>query len=73
MKLLKKYETSLNYQLITINMKHLIEEPVVTISDDKKILTLHNCITMKGNMVINKEQAALLYIELHKFITNDEK
>ena len=49
----------------------LIEAPHVTIdSFDKKnpMMTVHNCINLKGKMVLNKSQAALLYVELHKFL-----
>jgi len=54
-------------------MGNLLEQPVVTLSNDNEVLTIHNCINMKGKMVLTKAQASLIYIELHKFITNEEK
>lgn len=50
-----------------------IEAPVVTVDDfynEEKVLIIHNYINMKGKMVINKEEAALLLIELYKFINS---
>jgi hypothetical protein len=49
----------------------IIEAPVVTIDDfynEEKTLIIHNYINMKGKMVLNKEEASLLLIELYKFV-----
>lgn len=49
----------------------IIEKPIITINDfnnKEKVFTLHNHINMKGKLVLNKEEASLLLIELHKFI-----
>lgn len=51
----------------------IIESPVVTIDDfynEEKTLTVHNYINMKGKMVLNKEEASLLLIELYKFVNS---
>ena len=48
-----------------------IEAPVVTIDDfynDEKTIVIHNYINMKGKMVLNKEEASLLLLELYKFV-----
>ncbi len=53
----------------------MIEQPCVTIDDfynDKKCLIIHNYINQKGKMVLNKNEASLLFLELYKFI-NDAK
>ena len=50
-----------------------VEEPIITIDkfiDDAPRLTLHNYISLKGKMVINKSEACLLLIELQKFINS---
>jgi hypothetical protein len=50
-----------------LEMENIIEKPIVTIEDDKFIL--HNYINQVGHkLVVNKNEAMLLYIELHKFI-----
>lgn len=50
----------------------LVEMPSVTIKND--IITIHNYVTPIGNkIVLNRAMAALLYIELHKFILSDTK
>ncbi len=49
----------------------IIEAPVVTIDDfydDEKTLIIHNYINMKGKMVLNKDEASLLLLELYNFI-----
>jgi hypothetical protein len=49
----------------------LIETPVVTVDNfynEEKTLIIHNYINMKGKMVLNKEEASLLLLELYKFI-----
>ena len=59
-------------------MKHqtenkLIEAPVVTVDDfysEEKTLIIHNYINMKGKMILNKEEASLLLLELYKFINS---
>jgi len=51
----------------------IIEAPVVTIDDfynEEKTLIVHNYINMKGKMVLNKDDASLLLIELYKFINS---
>lgn len=50
---------------------NMIEQPVVTIDDfycDEKVLVVHSHINLKGKMILNKDEAALLLIELYKFI-----
>jgi len=49
----------------------IIEAPVVTIDDfynQEKTMIIHNYINMKGKMVLNKEEASLLLLELYKFV-----
>jgi len=49
----------------------IIEEPVVTIDDfynEEKTIIIHNYINMKGKMMLNKEEASLLLLELYKFL-----
>ena len=51
----------------------IIEAPVVTIDDfynDEKTIVIHNYVNMKGKMVLSKEEASLLLLELYKFINN---
>ena len=51
----------------------IIEAPVVTIDDfynEEKTLIIHNYINMKGKMILNKEEASLLLLELYKFINS---
>lgn len=36
----------------------------------KKIMNIHSYINNKSKMVINKDEACLLLIELHKFINS---
>lgn len=51
----------------------VIEAPVVTVDDfhnEEKTLIVHNYINMKGKMVLNKEKASLLLIELYKFVNS---
>jgi len=51
----------------------IIEAPVTTIDDfynEEKTLIIHNYINMKGKMVLNKEEASLLLLELYKFINS---
>jgi hypothetical protein len=51
----------------------LIEAPVVTVDDfysEGKTLIIHNYINMKGKMILNKEEASLLLLELYKFINS---
>lgn len=82
-KLKIKYNTSLAYNIYTllcaVNFRtmsyetenKIIEAPVVTIDDfynEEKTLIIHNYINMKGKMVLNKEEASLLLIELYKFV-----
>jgi hypothetical protein len=49
------------------------EAPVVSVDDfyhEKKTLIVHNYINIEGKMVLNKEQASLLLIELYKFVNS---
>jgi hypothetical protein len=49
----------------------MIETPVVTIDEfynDEKVLVIHTNINEKGKMILNKEEASLLLVELYKFI-----
>ena len=51
----------------------IIETPVVTVDDfysEEKTLVIHSHINMKGKMILNKEKASLLLIELYKFINS---
>lgn len=51
----------------------IIEAPIVTVDDfhnNEKTLIIHSHINQKGKMILNKEEAMLLYAELHKFINN---
>ncbi len=51
----------------------IIEAPVVTVDEfynEEKTLIVHNYINTKGMMVLNKEEASLLLIELYKFINS---
>jgi hypothetical protein len=53
-------------------VEDIIEVPVVTIDDfynDEKTLIIHSHINMKGKMILNKQEAGLLLIELYKFIS----
>lgn len=53
--------------------KHIIEAPVVTVDDfysEEKTLVIHSHINAKGKMILNKEEAGLLLIELYKFINS---
>ena len=49
----------------------MIEQPVVSIDEfynDEKVLIVHSHINQKGKMILNKEEASLLLLELYKFI-----
>ena len=51
----------------------IIEAPVVTVDDfynEEKTLIIHNYINMKGKMVIHKQEASLLLLELYKFVNS---
>lgn len=48
-----------------------IELPIVTIDEfynGEKTLIIHNYINEKGKMILTKEEATLLFVELYKFI-----
>jgi len=50
---------------------NMIEQPVVTIDDfynDEKVIVVHSHINLKGKMILNKDEASLLLLELYKFI-----
>ena len=54
-------------------VEDIIEAPVVTIDDfynDEKTLIIHSHINTKGKMILNKQEASLLLIELYKFINS---
>ena len=49
----------------------MIEYPVVSIDEfynDERVLVIHTHINQKGKMILNKEEASLLLLELYKFI-----
>lgn len=51
----------------------VVVAPVVTVddytvNDDDKLLTIHSHITLDHKMLLNKREAALLLVELYKFI-----
>ena len=51
----------------------IIEVPVVTIDNfynKEKTLIIHNYINEKGKMILNKEEASLLLLELYKFVNS---
>lgn len=51
----------------------MIEQPVVTVDDfynEEKVLTIHSHINYKGKMILNKEEATLLILELCKFVNS---
>lgn len=68
----KKNETKpLNQRDVSCNVT--IEAPIVTVDDfynDEKTLIIHNYINMKNKMVLNKEEACLLLLELYKFVNS---
>ena len=50
---------------------NVTEKPVVSVDEfynDQNVLVVHSHITDKGRMILNKEEAQLLLIELYKFI-----
>ena len=52
-------------------VEDIIEAPVVTVDEfynDEKTLIVHSHINTKGKMILNKQEASLLLIELCKFI-----
>jgi len=52
-------------------VEDIIEAPVVTVDEfynDEKTLIVHSHINTKGKMILNKQEAGLLLIELYKFI-----
>ena len=52
-------------------VEDIIEVPVVTVDEfynDEKTLIVHSHINTKGKMILNKQEASLLLIELYKFI-----
>ena len=52
----------------------LVRRPIVEIIDknqglsQRDLMVIHSYITIRGKMIITREEAALLYFELHKFI-----
>ena len=54
-------------------VEDIIEIPVVTVDEfynDEKTLIVHSHINTKGKMILNKQEASLLLIELYKFINS---
>jgi len=52
-------------------MEGVIEAPVITIDDvddSGKRIVVHNYINTKGKMVLGREEACLLLLELYKFV-----
>ena len=48
-----------------------IEQPVVSVdnfTNDEKVLIIHSHINQKGKMILKKEEALLLIVELYKFV-----
>lgn len=53
-------------------MSNIVIKPIVTVAldcDGNEKLIVHSHINLKGKMVLNKDEAALLLLELHKFVT----
>ena len=49
-----------------------IESPVVSVDDffgEERHLVIHSHINEKGKMILSKAEAALLLLEIHKFVT----
>lgn len=49
----------------------VIEQPVVSVDNfhnNEKVLVIHSHINQKGKMVLKKEEALLLLVELYKFV-----
>ena len=63
---------AVNFEIMSYETKEkIIEAPVVTVDDfynEEKTLIIHNYINLKGKMVLNKEEASLLLLELYKFV-----
>jgi hypothetical protein len=56
-----------------MNETKMIEYPIVTIDDfynDEKVIVIHSHINLKGKMILNKDEASLLLLELYKFINS---
>jgi len=64
--------TKKTFNKMTPKETQFIEAPVVTIDEfynDEKTLIVHSHINTKGKMILNKQEAGLLLIELSKFIS----
>lgn len=51
-----------------------IEQPVVSVhnsSEEGHMLVIHSHINQKGKMILSKDEASLLLLELYKFIQNN--
>ena len=51
-----------------------IERPVVSVHDSGEqgpMLVIHSHINQKGKMILSKDEASLLLLELYKFIENN--
>ena len=49
----------------------VIEQPVVSVDNfynNEKVLVIHSHINQKGKMILKKEEALLLLVELYKFV-----
>jgi hypothetical protein len=52
----------------------LIEQPVVSVDNfhnNEKVLVIHNYINQKGKMILTREEASLLLVELYKFLKDN--
>jgi hypothetical protein len=48
-----------------------LEYPVITIDEynhEQPVFILHNMVNSKGKLILTKEEAMLLFVELYKFI-----
>lgn len=55
---------------------NFVEKPVITIDkmdSENPLFVLHNYIRQNTVVVLNKSEASLLYVELHKFLTADQQ
>jgi hypothetical protein len=51
------------------------EQAVVSVHEgsgiDEKVLVVHSYINQKGKMVLTREEASLLFVELYKFLKDN--
>jgi hypothetical protein len=51
-----------------------IEQPVVSVHDSGEqgpMLVVHSYINQKGKMILTREEASLLFVELYKFLKDN--